>query len=100
MVRHLTFEMIKRIHDGAIDKGENPILERPEDVYFSIQLVKEELKSEDIYKQALGYCVSLIVLHPFKEGNHRTSLYTAIIFLMLNKEGQPPSTKKVKEIQE
>lgn len=38
MVRHLTFEMIKRIHYGAIDKGENPILERPEDVYFSIQL--------------------------------------------------------------
>ncbi len=39
---------------------------------------------EDLYRISLAYCVSLIVLHPFKNGNHRTSLYAAELFLIRN----------------
>lgn len=39
---------------------------------------------DDIYKTSLAYCISLIVLHPFKNGNHRTSLLSAERFLLKN----------------
>ena len=32
----------------------------------------------------MAYCISLIVLHPFKNGNHRTSLVVAEHFLLKN----------------
>jgi death-on-curing family protein len=38
----------------------------------------------DIYEISLAYCISLIVLHPFKNGNHRTSLLAAEHFLLKN----------------
>ncbi len=98
MVKHLSFEIIKQIHDKSMGENENIFCERPEDVRFSIEFVKEYVK-EDLYKQALGYCISLIVLHPFKDGNHRTSLYSAIIFLILNSEVNEPTAESVKNIQ-
>ncbi|HMA82837.1 MAG TPA: Fic family protein [Candidatus Thermoplasmatota archaeon] len=99
MVHHLTFNSIKQIHDKSIEENEDDRCERPEDIYFSIDFVKDYVK-RDLYKQSLGYCISLIVLHPFKEGNHRTSLYSAIIFLILNKNISDPSVESVKSIQE
>jgi death-on-curing family protein len=38
----------------------------------------------DIYEISLAYCISLIVLHPFKNGNHRTSLLATEHFLLKN----------------
>jgi prophage maintenance system killer protein len=55
----------------------------PEDLSFCINFVKNHI-DDDIYNKALAYCVSIIVIHPFKNGNHRTSLYSAERFLILN----------------
>jgi len=99
MVDLLTFDIIKQIHDKSIDDDEDQRCERPEDIYFALEFVEKDIK-EDNYKKALGYCISLIILHPFKEGNHRTSLYSAIIFLILNNNISKPSVESVKDIQE
>lgn len=98
MVHHLTFDIIKQIHDKSLGDDEDKRCERPGDIQFSIDFVKECIEN-DLYKQALGYCISLIILHPFKDGNHRTSLYSAIIFLILNDKIDEPSVESVKNIQ-
>lgn len=56
---------------------------QPDDVRFVIRFVSEQF-GKDLYRKALGYCVSLIVLHPFKNGNHRTFLLSAELFLQKN----------------
>ena len=38
----------------------------------------------DFYRASLGYCISLIVHHAFKNGNHRTSILSAELFLLKN----------------
>jgi len=55
----------------------------PDDLSFCIDFVKNHT-NDDVYDKALAYCVSIIVLHPFKNANHRTSLYSAERFLILN----------------
>lgn len=40
--------------------------------------------NNDVLQKALAYCVSIIVLHPFQNGNHRTSLECANQFLLMN----------------
>jgi death-on-curing family protein len=59
------------------------LLIMPSDLDFIVEFVKIH-NGEDIFNKALAYCVSLIVLHPFKNGNHRTSIYSAERFLILN----------------
>lgn len=49
----------------------------------SFLVLSESLKG-DIYDKAMAYCVAIIALHPFKNGNHRTSLIAAERFLALN----------------
>jgi prophage maintenance system killer protein len=56
---------------------------QPDDIRFLIKFVEKEFE-DDLFKTALGYCISIIVLHPFKNGNHRTSLLSAEIFLLKN----------------
>lgn len=56
---------------------------QPDDIRFIINLVKKNF-GIDLLKKALGYCISIIVLHPFKNGNHRTSLLSAERFLLKN----------------
>jgi prophage maintenance system killer protein len=54
-----------------------------EDLEFAINYVESQ-SSKEYYPLALCYCISLIVLHPFENGNHRTSLYCAERFLIQN----------------
>ena len=54
-----------------------------DDLLFAIQYVEKQ-NTDDYYTPALCYCLSLIVLHPFENGNHRTSLYCAERFLIKN----------------
>ncbi len=51
-------------------------------------------------KKALGYCISIIVLHPFKNGNHRTSLLSAERFLLKNNYCLLSSNKEKIEFEE
>jgi death-on-curing family protein len=53
------------------------------DLKLIVDFVMERF-DEDIKQKALAYCVSLIVLHPFQDGNHRTSLESAHQFLLMN----------------
>ena len=53
-------------------------------IYILSRNYVERQNINDYYALALSCCVSLIVLHLFKNGNHRTSLYSAERFLIKN----------------
>lgn len=64
------------------------IIVQPDDISFILKFVIDNF-DEDAYKISLAYCISLIVLHPFKNGNHRTSLLAAEQFLLKNEYINP-----------
>ena len=72
---------------------------QPDDIRFLINLVKKEFR-DDYLQKALGYCISIIVLHPFKNGNHRTSLLSAERFLLKNNYNLLSSNKEKIEFEE
>ena len=72
---------------------------QPDDIRFLINLVKKNFGG-DILQKALGYCISIIVLHPFKNGNHRTSLLSAESFLLKNNYNLLSSNKEKIEFEE
>lgn len=67
--------------------------DNPNDLNLLINFVKNEFKDNQ-YKTALAYCISLIVLHIFKNGNHRTSILTAEHFLLKNNLKSHTNDKK------
>jgi prophage maintenance system killer protein len=86
MVNLLSKEEIIFINEVSLkltDEEDKFYLEYPDDLDFLIDLVKKDFK-DDFYKSALWYCISIIVLHPFKNGNHRTSILAAEHFLLKN----------------
>jgi death-on-curing family protein len=86
MIVYLLEEEIREINRFSLEltgEGDNFQVVQPDDVRFVIRFVSEQF-GKDLYRKALGYCVSLIVLHPFKNGNHRTSLLCAERFLQKN----------------
>jgi prophage maintenance system killer protein len=86
MVLYLNEEEIIEINRLALEsQGEQKdfLLIQPDDLHFVTNFVEKQ-NTNDYYQLALCYCISLIVLHPFKNGNHRTSLYSAERFLIKN----------------
>jgi prophage maintenance system killer protein len=86
MIVNLLEEEIREINRFSLEltgEGDNFQVVQPDDVRFVIRFVSEQF-GKNLYRKALGYCVSLIVLHPFKNGNHRTSLLSAELFLQKN----------------
>jgi death-on-curing family protein len=65
------------------NEGEKHNLVHPWDLRLIIDFVMERFDN-DILEKALAYCVAIIVLHPFQNGNHRTSLESANHFLLMN----------------
>ena len=53
------------------------------DLNFLLNFVKSSNVS-DHFKISLAYCCSIIILHPFKNGNHRTSILSAEYYLVIN----------------
>lgn len=45
---------------------------------------EDKLLHEDIYEQAAAYAYHICQNHPFTDGNKRTALSTALVFLELN----------------
>ena len=86
MTIYLTKEEIIEINRLALESQgelEDFYLRSNEALLFAINYL-EKRDTDDYYTLALCYCLSLIVLHPFQNGNHRTSLYCAERFLIKN----------------
>ncbi len=86
MVEYLTEEDIRRLNRRSLEvSGElsNNVVVQPDDIRFVIRYVSTHVQ-DDPFQQATAYCISLITLHPFKNGNHRTSLLSADLFLQKN----------------
>lgn len=100
MVLYLSEEEIVKINELSLGEEEKDkfCYQRPDYVKFTLKFVRERF-GNNYYKKALSYCISLVVLHPFQEGNHRTSLYCAQIFLKKNNFKQLATPESVKQIQ-
>lgn len=101
MINYLSKEEIIEINKYSLElTGEENefYVIQPDDLTFIIDFVKEEY-SKDLLKKAVFYCVSIIVMHPFKNGNHRTSLLSAERFLLKNKYILLTSNKEKIEIE-
>jgi death-on-curing family protein len=101
MINYLSKEEIIEINKYSLElTGEENefYVIQPDDLTFIIDFVKEEY-NKDLLKKAVVYCVSLIVMHPFKNGNHRTSLLSAERFLLKNKYILLTSNKEKIEIE-
>ena len=99
MIKYLSEEEIVKINELSLTENEIFCYEQPKYVKFTLRFVKEKFQN-DLYKKALAYCICLVVHHAFKEGNHRTSLYCAQIFLKKNGFKQLATPETVKQIQE
>jgi prophage maintenance system killer protein len=86
MIVYLSEDEICEINKFSLElteEGEKHQVVQPDDIRFTIQFVSKDLKG-NIYRRALGFCICLIALHPFMNGNHRTSLLSAERFLQKN----------------
>jgi len=86
MIIYLTKEEIIEINRLALESQgelEDFYLRSQDDLLFVINFVEKQ-ETNNYYTLALCYCISLIVLHPFQNGNHRSSLYCAERFLIKN----------------
>ncbi len=88
-MRYLSLEEVLILHDHQIEKygGEYGILNTSllESAVFRPQMTlsgKEVFPS--VFEKAAVLAVSLIQFHPFLDGNKRTGLYSALVFLRLN----------------
>ena len=86
MVEFLNEEEIIEINRLCLEiskEFEEIIIVQPDDINYILKFVIDNFHN-DLYEISLAYCISLIVLHPFKNGNHRTSLIAAEHFLLKN----------------
>jgi len=86
MISHLSLEEIIEINKLVLEETNEIhkfLLERTDDLQFILMFIENNF-DKDLYKKSAAYCVALIVLHPFKNGNHRTSLIAAERFLLKN----------------
>ncbi len=86
MIQYLSEEEITEINKLSltITKERNNFhVIQPDDLRFAILFTKRNFGG-NLIKKALAYCITIIIFHPFKNGNHRTSLLTAEEFLLKN----------------
>lgn len=86
MIEYLTEEEIIEINRLCLeitDELDEFIVIQYDDIRFILNFVSNNFV-DNLIKKSLAYCISIIVLHPFKNGNHRTSLIAAEHFLLKN----------------
>jgi len=96
MINYLSEEEVMELNKYSLQatNEENEFyIMQPNDIRFLINFVKKEFE-DDLLQKALGYCISIILLHPFKNGNHRTSLLSAERFLLKNNYNLLSSNKE------
>ncbi|MCX6666230.1 MAG: Fic family protein [Euryarchaeota archaeon] len=89
---------INRLSLEATKEQDKFLLIQPDDLRFIQWFIKTNFK-KNTPRKALAYCISIIILHPFRNGNHRTSLLTAEEFLIKNKYKSLTTDKKDLELQ-
>jgi prophage maintenance system killer protein len=86
MIRYLSDKQIIELNKASLgitgEKNKFHLIQ-PDDLR-SIMRFTEKNFGTNIIKKALAYCIAIIILHPFRNGNHRTSLLTAEEFLRQN----------------
>ncbi len=83
MTEYLDVDDIININSKVLIKGEIHQVVNYSDLVFISDIVSRNF-TNDIFKQATLLCIAVIAHHPFKEGNHRTSLTASITFLHIN----------------
>ena len=102
MVNFLVEEEITEINRISLIQGNEEKeyeYQRPDYVQFTMNFAENKFP-DDLYKKALAYCAALIIMHAFKNGNHRTSLYCAEHFLIKNNFVSLTNQKKIDKIQD
>jgi len=75
---------INRLSLEVTKEKDKFLLIQPDDLRFAMRFAEKNF-GKNIIRKALAYCIAIITLHPFKNGNHRTSLLAAEEFLLRNK---------------
>jgi len=102
MVNFLVEEEITEINRISLVHGNEEKeyeYRRPDYVQFTMNFAENKFL-DDLYKKALAYCTALIIMHAFKNGNHRTSLYCAEHFLIKNNFVSLTNQEKIDNIQD
>ena len=84
---YLTGSQIRELHDAIVEEfggaagsrsidGLDSCVEAPQNVAY--------LQDGDIFEQASAYACSILRKRPFKDGNRRMALVTALVFLEIN----------------
>jgi len=84
---YLTVSQIRELHDAVIEEhggaggsrssgGLDSCVEAPQNVAY--------LQDGDVFEQASAYACSILRKNPFKDGNRRTALVAALVFLEIN----------------
>jgi death on curing protein len=84
---YLTASQIRELHDAVVEEygggagswnfeGLDSCVQAPQNVAF--------LQEGDVFEQASAYASSIVRKGPFKNGNRRTALVTALVFLEIN----------------
>jgi death-on-curing protein len=84
---YLTASQIRELHDVVIEEyggdrgsrdmsGLDSCVQAPQNVAY--------LQDGDVFEQASAYACSIVRKGPFKGGNRRTALATALVFLEIN----------------
>ena len=81
---YLTASQIRELHDAVVEKlgesrsfwGLDWCVQAPQNV--------ATLQEGDVFEQASAYACSILRKGPFKDGNRRTALATALVFLEIN----------------
>ena len=86
---HLTIDVVREIHDEALKRFGGPQGTRDENLLASAVLAPQSSfggKSPfaDLIDIAAAYLFSICRNHPFLDGNKRTAMMAAIVFLRLN----------------
>jgi death-on-curing protein len=86
---HLTVDIVKEIHRSVIDEFGGPHGVRDEGLLSSAVAATQATVGghspfSDLVEVAAAYLYYLCRNHPFNDGNKRTALASAIVFLRLN----------------
>jgi death on curing protein len=84
---YLTISQIRELHDSVIQEyggtdglrglaSLDPIVEAPQNVAY--------FQDGDVFEQASAYACAIVQHNPFMDGNKRTALVAALVFLEIN----------------
>ena len=84
---YLTISQIRELHDSVIEEyGGNNGLRAQMGLASSVKApqIVAYLQEGDVFEQASAYAYSIVKHNPFKDGNKRTALVTALVFMEIN----------------